>query len=369
MKVILIIVLGMHGLIHLMGFAKAFNLAVLGRQTQPISRIAGGFWLLASALFLIAMGYYLSGQESWWILAATAIVLSQVLIIMTWKDARFGTLGNIILLVPVLLAFLHARPDSYYHLYKSAVMERLSSSAEPDVLSDSALQYLPGPVVKYLRYTCAIGKPLIRNVRAVFSGRMKPSLESSWTDITSRQYDFFDNDRSRFFYIESKMYGLPFEGLHRYSGRSATMKIKLASFLEVADAKGDEMNQGETVTLLNDMCILAPATLISHDIRWETIDSLTVTAIFTNQGNTVSAVLHFNEQGALINFVSSDRFLSPDGKTYLRYPWSTPVREYRNFDGRKVPTYGEAIWLTPNGPFTYANFYLQEVEYNNQLFR
>ena len=29
------------------------------------------------------------------------------------------------------------------------------------------------------------------------------------------------------------------------------------------------MNQGETVTMFNDMCVMAPATLIHRAIEWE----------------------------------------------------------------------------------------------------
>ena len=119
--------------------------------------------------------------------------------------------------------------------------------------------------------------------------------------------------------------------------------------LQVVDAKGQEMNQGETVTMFNDMCLLAPATLISRSIRWEEIDSVTVKGFFSNQGNTVSAVLTFDPSGALRNFVSNDRYLSEDGKTYLSYPWSTPVGEYGEFGGRKIAAGGEAIWHMPRG--------------------
>lgn len=369
MKVILIAVMALHGLIHLMGFAKAFNLAPMSQLTQPITRFGGGLWLLATALFLFALGFYISGKDSWWIVATAAMVLSQILIIRQWSDARFGTAGNIIILVPVIFAFLNALPGSYYNWYESYVKQRLAVPAKARILSDSSLQNLPATVAKYLRYSGVVGKPVINNFRAVFSGRMKTSLESSWMDIASRQYNFYDDDRARVFYVSSTLYGMPFEGLHRYTGNAATMKIKVASLVEVVDAKGKEMNQGETVTMLNDMCILAPATLISNDIRWETIDSLTVRATFTNRGNTISAVLHFNQKGELVNFVSGDRYLSSDGRTYYLYPWSTPIRDYKDFDGRRVPTYGEAMWFTPDGPFTYANFYITDIEYNNLIFK
>jgi hypothetical protein len=192
---------------------------------------------------------------------------------------------------------------------------------------------------------------------------MRRSPQSDWTDISSQQYDFY-GDPARLFYIESSLFGVPFNGFHRYVGKNATMQIKIASIVQIVDAKGEKMNQAETVTMFNDMCILAPATLIDKAIQWEPLDSLTVKASFTNQGYTVSAVLSFNQVGELVNFVSRDRFMSADGKTYLNYPWSTPVRDYKDFHGRKVATYGEGIWHTPEGEYSYAKFDLAEIEYN-----
>jgi hypothetical protein len=56
--------------------------------------------------------------------------------------------------------------------------------------------------------------------------------------------------------------------------------------------------------------------------------------------------------------------MSADGKTYKNYPWSTPTRDYKDFGGRKVPGYGEAIWHMPEGEYCYGKFNLQMVEYN-----
>jgi hypothetical protein len=142
------------------------------------------------------------------------------------------------------------------------------------------------------------------------------------------------------------------------------MKIKIASLFEVVNAKGEKMNQGETVTVFNDMCLMAPAALIDADVEWQTIDSLTVKATYKNGAITITATLYFNETGELINFVSNDRFMSADGKTYKNFPWSTPARDYKDFGGRKVPGYGEAIWHMPEGEYCYGKFNLQMVEYN-----
>ena len=253
--------------------------------------------------------------------------------------------------------------------YKTEVQKRLKPISDHQILTPEDIQPLPDPVQKYLIYVGAVGKPKIQNVRAIFNGSMKRNRKSDWMAIHSQQYNFFD-EPSRFFYIRAKMFGIPFDGLHVYAGNTATMQIKVASMFQVVDAKGDKMSHGETVTVFNDMCFMAPATLITKNIQWETIDSLTVKAKFTNDKITISAILKFNQQGELIDFISDDRFYCDDGKTYQSYKWSTPIKNYIEKDGRKVPSYGEAIWHIPyEGEFCYAKFDLTEIEYNCTEFK
>jgi hypothetical protein len=363
MKILFLILLLVHGLIHLMGFTKAFQLAELSQLTKEISKPAGAFWLLTAILFLGAFALMLLRSETWWICAGIGVICSQVLIILSWTDAKYGTILNVIVIVPVLISFMSALPSSFQNRYRAEVRDRLSVTHQSSLVTESDIQHLPVPVQKYLRYTGAVGKPMVFNFRALNHGAMRRSLQSDWMDIKAQQYNFYD-DRARLFYIEMTMFGLPLNALHAYIGPSATMRIEAASVVQIVDARGEKMNQSETVTMFNDMCCLAPPTLIDSAIRWEAVDSLTAKASFTNQGHTIAAVLSFNENGELVNFISNDRFLSGDGKTYLSYPWSTPVREYKEFNGRKVATYGEAIWHMPEGEFPYAKFNLSEIEYN-----
>jgi hypothetical protein len=113
------------------------------------------------------------------------------------------------------------------------------------------------------------------------------------------------------------------------------------------------------------MCLLAPAALIDKErIQREAGGPLSAVAKFTHRGITVTARLTFAASGALTGFVSHDRFLSSDGKRFQNYPWSTPVRTYREFGGRKAAGYAEAVWLTPEGEFTNGRFRLVGIEYN-----
>jgi hypothetical protein len=123
--------------------------------------------------------------------------------------------------------------------------------------------------------------------------------------LTAEHYNFVD-EPARFFYLNGSMFMIPVQGYHRYAGPSATMRVKAAALMPVVDASGNEMNQGETVTMFNDMCVMAPATLIGPAIRWKPVDALTARASFTNAGHTIRAELSFNEGGELTNFWSDD---------------------------------------------------------------
>ena len=143
------------------------------------------------------------------------------------------------------------------------------------------------------------------------------------------------------------------------------MRVKAGALVPVVDASGTEMNQGETVTMFNDMCMMAPATLIDPAIVWEPVDARTARAIFTNAGSTIRAELSFNDAGELTNFRSDDRYqASPDGRTMKKARWSTPLGPYRPFGPVRLASGGEARWNEPGSDFTYIELTLDDVQYN-----
>jgi len=235
---------------------------------------------------------------------------------------------------------------------------------KPEILTEADIQHLPEVVQKYLRYVGVIGKEKVINFRLEFEGGIRSNPGDDWMKLSSVQYNFFDKP-TRIFYIKARKMGIPAVGIHLYKNETAIMHIKLAGLFTVADAKGPEMNQGETVTVFNDMCFMAPATLIDKNIKWEPIDSLSVKAHFTNGSITISATLFFNETGELINFSSNDRYETKDGKTYKNYPWITPVvGGYVEVNGYRLPKGAKVIYIHPEGEFCYGEFFLKNVEYN-----
>jgi hypothetical protein len=358
MKYILAFVVLMHGLIHFMGFAKAFHYGDMKQLTIPISKPVGLLWITTAFLFIITAALFLLKKEYWWVIAAAAVILSQIVISIGWKDARFGTIANIIILLAVIAGWGSSRFENSWRKDVSKHLEQ-TNRFTTELLLKADLQHLPQPVQRYLEYAGVLNKPKVKNMHVVFSGEMRDTGKD-YFQFTSAQYNFFDVP-ARLFYMKGKMFGIIVPGYHRYMHATAIMNIRLFGLYPIVKKEGEVINKAETVTLLNDMCLLAPATLIDRRIRWEPVDSLSAKAIFTNTGITVSAVLYFNEQGQLIDFISNDRTAVADMR---QYPWSTPVSDYKNINGLNIMSYGESIWHYPDGAFTYGKFHLEKIEYN-----
>ncbi|TEB04185.1 hypothetical protein Psch_03910 [Pelotomaculum schinkii] len=265
----------------------------------------------------------------------------------------------------LVISFLIYKAQDLKRMYKAEASKALIGASETSssILTHQDIKHLPAPVQKYLIYVGAIGKEKVRNFRVAFDGEFKTDPKKSWAKMAAMQFSELDHT-TRLYFLQMRMFGLPVIGLHKYADAKATMLVKLAGLITVADGRGEEMNQGETVTVFNDMCILAPASLIDKRIEWETVDPSTVKATFNNNGCKISALLYFNEKGALVNFVSDDRYYSPTGKSYQKVRWSTPVKEYKDYNGIKISAGGEAIWSFPEGDYCYARAEIKEIEYN-----
>ncbi|MFZ4401391.1 MAG: DUF6544 family protein [Bacteroidales bacterium] len=249
-----------------------------------------------------------------------------------------------------------------FQLKKSEEFATQPLKAE-NTLSKEETTHLPACLQKYLNYTGAIGKSKPQNVCIEFDAEMYRKPGDKPMKTHSVQYNFYGN-YSRLFLMKASKMGIPFRALHLYINEQAIFQVKVAEMLKVIDIKGEELTTAETVTLLNDMCIFAPGCLVDKRLSWSEIDSLSTKVTLTNGKYVVSAILYFNESGELINFMSDDRSALQDDGTIQKFRWTTPVSNYKEFDGRKIPAEGKTIWHYPEGEFTYGVFTLKSIKYN-----
>lgn len=357
-KYFFLLLVFVHGLIHSMGFLKAFQPADIDQLSKEISRPQGFLWLLATLLLIGTAFLSLYDYIHWPYFAMISVALSQILIVTTWSDAKYGTLANVIILLAVILA---GAATTFTRNYQGYVQKQLANSEKINqgLLLKSDLEDLPNIVQKYILHSGALNKPKVYNAKIIMEGEMR-GKDQGWFHFTSEQYSFFA-DPTRLFFMKANVKGLPTYGYHAYSNKNATMLIKVFGLIPIINQSGSELNVAETVTVFNDMCLFAPGTLIDSRIQWQELDSTSVKATFTNGDISISAALHFDQEGQLRDFVSDDRYDMADMK---QYRFSTPIGNYEFQHAHHLFSYGEAIWHYPTGEFTYGKFNIKSIEYN-----
>jgi hypothetical protein len=232
-------------------------------------------------------------------------------------------------------------------------------------VTDADLAPLPEPVQRYLRLAGVVGSPRIQSYRLRFAGRIRGGPDSPWMPLTAEQHSFADQP-TRLFFMRATRSGLPVLGLHRFVDGEASMRVRVLSAVPVVSLSGPKLTRAETVTLFNDMCVIAPATLIGPGITWEVRDAQHVTAWFTTGGFTIEATLVFNLTGELVDFFSDDRpVLEADGVTLTPSRWSTPLSRYQHFGPFWLAAHGEAHYRHPvSGEYAYGEFDLSDIAYN-----
>ena len=116
MRIALLVLMGLHGIAHLVGFAESWQLSTTEStpyKTTVLSgrvdlgaagiRAAGVLWLLAALAFvLVAVGAAMNAP--WWFsMAIATAVASLVLCLVWWPEARIGVPINVALIVTLVL--------------------------------------------------------------------------------------------------------------------------------------------------------------------------------------------------------------------------------------------------------------------------
>lgn len=355
----------LHGLIHFLGVAKGFGFAEVRELVEPVSSRAAVLWLVAGVAMVGAAVLYLASPRIWWVLGLLAVALSQTAVLGAWSDAKFGTLANLVVLLLALYGLASEGPFSLRSQYRDAVQARLATPVPSGSITENDLADLPEPVRRYVTRAGAVGQPRVTRFRATWSGRIRGAPDEPWMDFTAQQVNVVDPP-ARFFSMKARRSGLPVDVLHAFEDEGARMDVRLLSAVPLVRAEGGELTRAETVTLLNDLAVLAPGALLDPRITWEAIDDRRARARYTIGSNTISAELIFSENGALVDFVSDDRSAaSSDGTDFVRQRWSTPLSDERTFGPLRVASHGEGRWHPDSGDaWVYIELDLTDLEMN-----
>ena len=358
-----------HGLIHFLGAAKGFDLASPTQLQSPISASVGALWLFAGLSTLSAAVMMGVQSERWWAAAAFAALFSQAVVMTSWSDAKGATVVNVGLLLVGAHGFLTYGPWSDEAQWERRVRSTPNNTAEAarGVVTEADLERLPAPLAGYLRVSGAVGLPRVASFYAVVHGRIRSGPDKRWMTFTGKQFNTYGAaPPRRLFLMHAVMFGVPVSVLHIFSG-VASMRARLLGLVPVMAASGSDMTRAETVTLLNDLVVLAPAAIVDAPMDWLPLNEHMVVGTIRIGEQTVSATLTFDAEHRLVCFVSDDRLrASRDGKSFIRQRWSTPIRRFSRAGGRLIAVDGEARWHSSGreGVFSYLEFSVDGITYD-----
>ncbi len=297
---------------------------------------------------------------SWWIVAALGIVISQLLVIYAWPDAKAGIVLNSVLLFPVVFAWSNA---SFQHETNEQVRKLFSgvSSVPAVVVTTKALQPLPAPVRRWLEVSSVVGKPIPRTVRLKQRGLMRISPDQDYQPAEADQY--FRVDKPGFIWRVRvrMMHIVPIAGRDTYIEGQGRMLIKAASLIPLVDASDEKINQGALLRFLGEI-VWFPAAALSPYIRWESINATSAKATMAYQGASGSAIFSFNEHGRFLN-MSADRYMGggPDAQIER---WLISATNWKEMDGCLVPVQGNVVWKLYKNDFSFYRWEITEIEYD-----
>ena len=361
MKIIFLIIVLLHGLIHLLGFVKGFELKEVKELTLPISKPLAVVWLTATILFLTYGVLSLLNSKYAWLIGITAVILSQALIILFWKDAKFGTIPNIIILAVSIVSF------GYYNFQKliqqdTTQLLNRNISNENRTLNESDLTNLQESVKRWLRNSGSLGKPYMSygKVTQIAEMQMKPE-QDNWLPATAIQYTTIGNP-AFIWSVDVQMNGfLNFQGRDKFEDGKGEMLIKMNSLFNIVDERGEKLDEGTLQRYLGEM-VWFPSLALSPYITWEQIDENTAKATMNYKGTSGSGTFYFNSNRDVTKF-SALRYKGNEANA-KRHEWEMNITDYKIFEGIKVPARMTSTWKLDDKDWTWLKMEVTDIKYN-----
>lgn len=369
MSVLLTALLVVHGLLHLLGFLKAFGLADIpglgGRTLFPISggavRLVGVLWLLACILFLAAAALRSARQDAWWVLAAVGAVSSQALIVFQWTDAKAGTAVNVVILCAAYVAARSVHFEQGVATEVRSLRDRARASAVPLAVTPDDLGRLPPPVRRWLERSGASMSNRPRVVRLEQRGAIRTSADGPWMPAEAEQY--FSVEPPGFVWsVKTTMaHVVPIVGRDKYEAGKGHMLIEAASTLKIADATGPKIDQGALLRFLGEI-VWFPSAALAPYIEWKGLDEGRAEATMRYAGVVGTATFSFDGDGRFRS-MTGERYMGGGDEARLER-WIVPATAWRVVRGVEVPVAGNVVWKLASGDFEYYRWEILDIEYD-----
>lgn len=282
------------------------------------------------------------------------------------RDKMIVAIGVLLVLVGTLTIWFNISYSPVKKQFQhdvAALLDKNKLVVDNEIFTEKDFSHLPFAIQKYIENCGYIGTPKMSYFKMEYhnvgfsQGRNGPTLTIDYT-----QYNFV-NEPCRMALIDSRMFGIPFQGYDYYQNGTGGMKGVIAKAITLFDQTGADMDKACLVTFLAES-LFAPAVLLQDYIIFEELSDLEVRTTITYGGQTASGIFTFNEQYEMISFTTNDRAVAGTDGSMEYVPWSALCNDYQlSANGMKYPTKFQAVWHYPDGDFVYFDGRINEISY------
>ncbi len=138
-----------------------------------------------------------------------------------------------------------------------------------------------------------------------------------------------------------------------------SMRVVVDGLVPVVDASGPALDQGALLRLLAEMAWYPTAYFDARWVTWSPIDDHRARATLRAFGQEASATFVFGED----DLPARCEAMRPDDQGRVK-SWGGVYRDYRQVDGLLVPFEAEVSWQLESGPFTYAHWRVDSIDFD-----
>ncbi len=242
---------------------------------------------------------------------------------------------------------------------KMARLVERAASAPAGTIELSELEGLPEPVSRWLRHSGVVGQPRAALVRVQQSGEFRPGEDKPWLPFEAEQ--IYSLHEPGFIWL-ARIRVAPLLNIYvrdLYLEGHGHMRVKLLGLKSLAEAEGEQLDQGALLRFLSEIVWFPQAALADY-IEWSALEGDSARATIRSGGVEASVDFLFDDEGR-VSKVTAERYREVEGAFSLDH-WETPLDHYGRIDGRSLPLRGRAVWHLQGREYEYIRLRVDALE-------
>jgi hypothetical protein len=218
-------------------------------------------------------------------------------------------------------------------------LDRLERALLPEpaglVFDESMIEGLPEPAVRYLRRAIAPGTPLASCVQVRMEGRMKPSPEAAYVDLTATET--LAPLRGFVWRAKLSMNGLPVSVVDRYDAGRGEMSVAALGFVPIMSSRGPDIDRSTRGRLAAESAWVPSLHLPALGAIWEEVDTERARVTVKVDGDPIAITLRVAGDGR-VRELTMLRHGDVGVPSFRLIPYGFLVEEDRSFGGYTIAT-------------------------------